>query len=162
MQFKHKIVPCLWFDDQAEEAAQFYIGIFPNSRIVNVNRYAQDVHGKPKGSVLTVAFELQGQSFTALNGGPIFKFNEALSLQVLCENQQEIDDYWEKLAAGGDERAKQCGWLKDRYGVSWQVVPTALIELISDPDPQKAQRVTEAMLQMKKLDIAQLQQAVVG
>jgi predicted 3-demethylubiquinone-9 3-methyltransferase (glyoxalase superfamily) len=162
MQFKHRIVPCLWFDDQAEGAAQFYTGIFPNSRIVHVTRYAQDIHGKPKGSVLTVAFELQGQSFTALNGGPIFKFNEALSLQINCENQQEVDHYWEQLSAGGDERAQQCGWLKDRYGVSWQVVPTALVEMISDPDPQKAQRTTQAMLQMKKLDIEQLRRAYAG
>ena len=162
MQFKHKISPCLWFDSEAEEAANLYVDIFPNSLITNVTRYAQDVHGKPKGSVLTVAFELDGQSFVALNGGPVFKFNEALSLQILCESQEEIDHYWDRLSAGGDERAKQCGWLKDRYGLSWQVVPTELIRLISDPDAAKAQRVTEAMLQMKKLEIEPLRRAAAG
>ena len=162
MQFKHKIVPCLWFDSESEEAASFYVGIFPNSRITNVTRYAQDVHGKPKGSVLTVAFELAGQSFVAVNGGPVFKFNEAVSLQILCDSQPEVDHYWEQLGAGGDARAQQCGWLKDRYGLSWQVVPKLLIELISDPDPATAQRVTQAMLQMKKLEIAPLQRAAAG
>ena len=162
MQFKQKIVPCLWFDHQAEEAANFYVGIFKNSRVTNISRYAQDIHGKPKGSVLTVSFELDGQSFTALNGGPVFKFNEAVSLQIYCDNQQEVDHYWEKLSAGGDERAQQCGWLKDRYGLSWQVVPKLLIELITDSDPNKAQRATQAMLQMKKLDIEQLRRAAAG
>ena len=162
MQFKHKIVPCLWFDSEAEEAANFYAGIFPNSKITNVTRYAQDIHGKPKGSVLTVAFELDGQSFTALNGGPIFKFNEAVSLQIHCDSQQEVDHYWEKLGAGGDERAQQCGWLKDRFGLSWQVVPTELIKLITDPDSARAQRATQAMLQMKKLDVEQLRRAAAG
>jgi predicted 3-demethylubiquinone-9 3-methyltransferase (glyoxalase superfamily) len=162
MQFKQKIVPCLWFDHEAEEAANFYVGIFKNSRIANISRYAQDIHGKPKGSVLTVSFELDGQSFTALNGGPVFKFNEAVSLQIYCDDQQEVDHYWQKLSAGGDERAQQCGWLKDRYGLSWQVVPKALIELITDPDPGKAQRTTQAMLQMKKLDIEQLRRAAAG
>jgi predicted 3-demethylubiquinone-9 3-methyltransferase (glyoxalase superfamily) len=162
MQFKHKIVPCLWFDSEAEEAANRYVGIFPNAKITNISRYAQDIHGKPKGSVLTVSFELDGQEFTALNGGPVFKFNEAVSLQIYCDNQQEVDHYWEQLGAGGDEQAQQCGWLKDRYGLSWQVVPKALIELITDPDPAKAQRVTQAMLQMKKLDIDQLRSAAAG
>jgi predicted 3-demethylubiquinone-9 3-methyltransferase (glyoxalase superfamily) len=162
MQLQHKIVPCLWFDSEAEEAANFYVDIFPNSEVTKVTRYAQDIHGKPKGSVLTVAFELGGQSFTALNGGPIFKFTEALSLQINCDSQQEVDHYWKKLSAGGDERAQQCGWLKDRYGLSWQVVPTELIRLITDPDSAKAQRVTQAMLQMKKLDIEQLRRAAAG
>jgi predicted 3-demethylubiquinone-9 3-methyltransferase (glyoxalase superfamily) len=162
MQFKHKIVPCLWFDSEAEEAANRYVGIFPNAKITDISRYAQDIHGKPKGSVLTVSFELDGQGFTALNGGPVFKFNEAVSLQIYCDNQQEVDHYWEQLSAGGDERAQQCGWLKDRYGLSWQVVPKTLIELITDPDPAKAQRVTQAMLQMKKLDIDQLRRAAAG
>ena len=157
-----KITPCLWFDHQAEEAAKFYTSVFRNSRIVKVSRYGdarQEFHGRPPGSVMTVAFELEGQSFTALNGGPHFKFNEAISLQVMCETQDEVDSYWEKLRAGGDEKAQQCGWLKDRYGLSWQVVPTVLPELISDPRPEKSQRTMNAMLRMKKLDIEALKRA---
>jgi len=160
-----RIAPCLWFDDQAEEAAVFYTGIFENSRIVQVSRFGEaghEFHGKKPGSVMTVAFELGGQAFTALNGGPLFKFNEAISLQVNCETQEEVDHYWEKLSEGGDEKAQQCGWLKDRYGVSWQVVPIILSELIADPDDEKAQRATQAMLQMKKLDIAELKRACAG
>jgi len=160
-----KITPCLWFDDQAEEAAQFYTTIFKNSRIVTVTRYGeagQEIHGKAAGTVMTVAFELEGQAFIALNGGPVFQFNEAISFQVHCATQEEVDYYWEKLSAGGDARAQQCGWLKDQYGVSWQVVPTVLLEMISDPDSQKSQRAMTAMLQMKKLDIAQLQRAYAG
>jgi predicted 3-demethylubiquinone-9 3-methyltransferase (glyoxalase superfamily) len=160
-----KITPCLWFDDQAEEAAEFYTAIFRNSKVVKIARYGEaghEVHGKPSGSVLTVAFELDGQAFTALNGGPIFKFNEAISLQVNCETQEEVDYYWNKLSAGGDDKAQQCGWLKDKYGLSWQVVPRALVELISDPDPQKSGRVMEAMLKMKKIDIDQLKRAYAG
>ena len=128
-----KIAPCLWFDSQAEEAAKFYTGIFRNSKIGASRRYGEagrEIHGKPAGSVMTVAFELDGQAFTALNGGPMFKFNEAISLQVNCETQDEVDYYWEKLSEGGDEKAQQCGWLKDKYGVSWQIVPTILAEMI--------------------------------
>lgn len=160
-----RIAPCLWFDDQAEEAAEFYTAIFKKSRIVTVSRYGEaghEVHGKPAGAVLAVAFELDGQAFTALNGGPMFKFNEAISLQVNCETQEEVDYYWDKLSGGGDEKAQQCGWLKDRYGVSWQVVPRALIEMITDPDPGKSGRVMEAMLQMKKIDIDGLRRAYAG
>jgi predicted 3-demethylubiquinone-9 3-methyltransferase (glyoxalase superfamily) len=160
-----RITPCLWFDSQAQEAAEFYTAIFPDSKIVKISRYGEagrEVHGKPPGSVLTVAFELEGQAFTALNGGPIFKFNEAISFQVNCETQEEVDYYWNKLSAGGDDKAQQCGWLKDKYGLSWQVVPRALVELISDPDPHKSGRVMEAMLKMKKIDIDQLKRAYAG
>jgi predicted 3-demethylubiquinone-9 3-methyltransferase (glyoxalase superfamily) len=165
MQHTQKITPCLWFDDQAEEAAEFYTAIFPNSKIVNISRYGeagQEVHGKPPGSVMTVAFELDGQTFTALNGGPIFKFNEAISLQVDCETQEEVDYYWQKLSEGGDETAQQCGWLKDKYGVSWQIVPRVLAELLSDADESKSQRAMTAMLQMKKIDIDELKRAAVA
>ena len=161
----HKITPCLWFDDQAEEAAEFYTGIFKNSKIVTVSRYGEagkEIHGKPAGSVMTVAFELEGQTFTALNGGPIFKFNEAISFQVDCETQAEVDHYWAKLSAGGDPNAQQCGWLKDRYGVSWQIVPRALVEMLMDPDAGKSQRVMTAMLRMKKIDIGELKRAYAG
>jgi predicted 3-demethylubiquinone-9 3-methyltransferase (glyoxalase superfamily) len=157
-----RITPCLWFDDQAEEAAAFYTGIFENSRVVSVSRYGdagREIHGKAPGTVMVVAFELEGQAFTALNGGPMFKFNEAVSLQVACETQEEVDYYWEKLSAGGDAAAQQCGWLKDRYGLSWQVVPNVLRELISDPDPERSQRAMRAMLRMKKIDIAGLTRA---
>jgi predicted 3-demethylubiquinone-9 3-methyltransferase (glyoxalase superfamily) len=162
MQIKQKITPCLWFDNQAEEAAGFYLSVFKNSRIVNVTRYGEagkEIHGRPPGSVLTVAFELDGQSFTALNGGPVFKFNEAVSFQVNCDTQEEIDYYWEKLTEDGDEKAQQCGWLKDKYGLSWQVVPTILDELMDDADPAKSDRVMEAVLRMKKLDIDELKRA---
>ena len=162
MQVIQKIAPCLWFDDQAEEAARFYTGIFKNSKIGTVARYGKaghEVHGRPAGTVMTVAFELEGQAFTALNGGPVFKFNEAISFQVNCETQAEVDYYWEKLSEGGDVKAQQCGWLKDRYGVSWQVVPRALVEMITDPDSEKSGRAMEAMLRMKKLDIAGLKRA---
>ena len=165
MQNIQKITPCLWFDDQAEEAVAFYTAIFDNSRVGTVTRYGEagrEIHGRPAGSVLTVAFELDGQAFTALNGGPVFKFNEAISFQVYCDTQDEVDYYWEKLSRGGDERAQQCGWLKDRYGVSWQVVPRVLIELLNDPDAEKSQRAMAAMLQMKKLDIAELERATGG
>jgi predicted 3-demethylubiquinone-9 3-methyltransferase (glyoxalase superfamily) len=155
----------LWFDQQAQEAAEFYTGIFKNSRILDISRYGEagrDVHGQLPGTVMTVAFELDGQAFTALNGGPIFKFNEAISLQIHCDTQEEVDHYWTRLSAGGDEQAQQCGWLKDRYGVSWQVVPRALIDMIKDPDPKKSGRVMEAMLKMKKIDIAAIQRAHAG
>jgi predicted 3-demethylubiquinone-9 3-methyltransferase (glyoxalase superfamily) len=160
-----RIQPCLWFADQAEEAARFYTGIFANSRIVRITRYGKagfEVHGRPAGSVLTVEFELDGQRFTALNGGPAFTFNEAISLEVHCKTQDEIDYYWEKLSAGGDPKAQVCGWLKDKYGVSWQVVPTLLTEMLTDEKSEKSQRAFEAMLQMKKLDIAALQRAYDG
>jgi predicted 3-demethylubiquinone-9 3-methyltransferase (glyoxalase superfamily) len=165
MQNIKKITPCLWFDDQAEEAAEFYTSIFRNSKIGNVSHYGeagQEVHGKPAGTVMTVAFELDGQTFTALNGGPIFKFNEAISLQVDCETQEEVDYYWEKLSKGGDEKAQQCGWLKDKYGVSWQIVPRVLAEILSDPDESKSQKAMTAMLQMKKIDINELKRAAVA
>lgn len=157
-----RITPFLWFDDKAEEAAIFYTSIFDNSRIVTVTRYDREAAAatrRPEGSAMTVAFELDGQSFTALNGGPHFRFTEAISFVVHCETQEEVDRYWERLSAGGDDRARQCGWLKDRFGLSWQVVPGALIELLSHPDPATAARVMEAMLRMKKIDIASLRKA---
>jgi predicted 3-demethylubiquinone-9 3-methyltransferase (glyoxalase superfamily) len=159
------ITPCLWFDSQAEEAARYYTGIFKNSKIGTITRYTEaghEVHGRPAGSVMTVEFELNGQAFTALNGGPHFKFNEAVSFQIMCRDQEEVDHYWNKLSQGGDPNAQQCGWLKDKYGLSWQVVPTVLVELMSDPDKEKSGRAMEAMLQMKKLDIAELERAFAG
>ncbi|MBI2278212.1 MAG: VOC family protein [Dechloromonas sp.] len=161
----HKITPCLWFDTQAEEAAHYYCAIFPDSRIRRISRYGEaghDIHGKPAGSVLTVAFQLAGTPFTALNGGPDFKFNEAISLQVYCATQKELDHYWDRLSAGGDPSAQQCGWLKGKYGVSWQVVPATLEDMICDGDYRKSERVMTALLNMKKLDIAALQQAYDG
>jgi predicted 3-demethylubiquinone-9 3-methyltransferase (glyoxalase superfamily) len=160
-----KITSCLWFDNQAEEAVAFYAGIFRNSRILNISRYGEagrEIHGKPAGSVMTIAFELDGQVFTALNGGPVFKFNEAISFQVNCETKEEVDYYWEKLSEGGDESAQQCGWLKDKYGASWQVVPSVLPEMMRDPNPEKSGRVMEAMLRMKKIDIDELKRAYAG
>ena len=154
-----KITPFLWFDNQAEEAVNFYVSIFKNSRIQTTTRYDEgsaQVSGRPKGSVMTVAFQLEGQDFVALNGGPVFKFTEAISLVVNCESQQEVDNYWNKLSEGGDEHAQQCGWLKDKYGLSWQIVPRVLFELINGPDREKGQRVTKALLQMKKIDIEAL------
>jgi predicted 3-demethylubiquinone-9 3-methyltransferase (glyoxalase superfamily) len=160
-----KITPYLWFDAQAEEAAKFYTAIFKNSRIVSMTRYGEaghEVHGRPAGTVMTVAFELEGQAFTALNGGPAFTFNEAISFQVGCKTQEEVDYYWEKLSEGGDAKAQQCGWLKDKYGVSWQVVPTVLPEMLQDADAEKSQRLMKAMLQMKKMDIETLKRAYEG
>jgi predicted 3-demethylubiquinone-9 3-methyltransferase (glyoxalase superfamily) len=151
-----KIIPFLWFDDQAEEAATFYVSLFKNSKVNSVARYG-DAGPGPKGSAMTVTFELAGQKFIALNGGPLFKFNEAVSFLINCETQQEVDDLWEKLSAGGTE--SQCGWVKDKYGLSWQVVPTALGEMLQDEDPKKSQRVMQAMLQMGKIEIAKLKQA---
>ncbi len=165
MQDIQKITPCLWFDAQAEEAAKFYTSIFKNSKIVSMTRYGEaghDVHDRPAGTVMTVAFELDGQAFTALNGGPVFTFNEAISFQVSCETQEELDYYWEKLSEGGDEQAQQCGWLKDKYGVSWQVIPTVLLEMLNDSDAEKSQRVMKAMLQMKKIDIEKVKRASDG
>lgn len=157
-----RITPFLWFDDQASEAANFYVEVFDNSRILTTTHYSEDAagaSGKPAGTVMTVAFELEGQKFVALNGGPHFSISEAVSFVVNCRSQEEIDYYWDKLCAGGDESAQQCGWLKDRYGVSWQVVPTVLPELLSTPDPERATRVVKALLQMKKIDIEALRHA---
>jgi len=165
MHSLQKITPCLWFDTQAEEAADFYTSVFPNAKVVKVARYGEagkDIHGKPPGSAMVVAFELDGQTFTALNGGPQFTFSEAVSFQVNCETQEEVDYYWDKLSRGGDDRAQQCGWLKDKFGASWQIVPTVMPAMFADPDPAKAARVMEAMLKMKKLDIAALQHAYMG
>ncbi len=156
MASKQKIKTFLWFDKEAEAAARLYTSIFRNSRITTVARYG-DAGPGPKGSVMTVAFELEGQEFLALNGGPQFRFTEAISLLVTCESQQEIDELWSKLTAGGQE--SQCGWLKDRYGLSWQIVPSALPHLLQDPDPAKSARVMQAMLQMKKMDLARLERA---
>ena len=151
-----KIVPWIWFDDEGEEAAEFYTSIFPNSRIVELTRYGS-AGPRPEGMVMTVVFELDGRRFGALNGGPEFKANEAISFEIACESQEEVDFYWEKLGEGGEHGP--CGWLKDRFGVSWQVVPTRLGELITDPDREKAQRVMAAMLQMGKIEIAGLEEA---
>jgi predicted 3-demethylubiquinone-9 3-methyltransferase (glyoxalase superfamily) len=159
------VTPCLWFDNQAEEAARYYTGIFKNSKIGAISRYGEagrEVHGQKPGTVMTIEFELNGQPFTGLNGGPIFKFNEAVSFQIMCKTQEEVDHYWNKLTAGGDPESQQCGWLKDKYGLSWQVVPTVLAEMLSDPDKEKSGRAMEALLQMKKLDIAELQRAFEG
>jgi predicted 3-demethylubiquinone-9 3-methyltransferase (glyoxalase superfamily) len=159
------IVPCLWFDTQAEEAARFYTGIFKNSKLGQISCYGEtgrDVHGQAPGTVMTVEFELNGQRFTALNGGPQFKFTEAVSFQIMCETQEEVDHYWNRLGEGGDPSAQVCGWLKDRFGLSWQVVPTALVRMIGDPDKAKAGRAMQAMLRMKKLDIAELERAFEG
>lgn len=150
---------CLWFDDQAEEAVAFYSGIFDNARTLRTLRYTEESAGptgKPVGSVLTIEFELDGQRFVALNGGPMFQFNEAVSIVVNCDSQAEVDRYWEALSEGGDPNAQACGWLKDKYGVSWQVVPKQLLELIHDPDPARAAKATAAMMRMKKIDIAAL------
>lgn len=157
-----KISPCLWFDNNAEDAVNFYSSIFKDSKIGNVTRYGKEgyeVHKKKEGSVMTINFEIEGQKFLALNGGPIFKFNEAISFQVYCDTQEEIDYYWNKLTEGGDKNAQVCGWLKDKFGVSWQVVPVALINMLEDKDSSKTERVMKAMLQMRKLDIDALTKA---
>ena len=157
-----KITPCLWFDDQAEEAVAFYTAIFKHSKSLEIARYTEsghEFHGKRADSIMTIIFELNGQTFTALNGGPVFTFNEAVSFQVSCENQQEVDENWQKLSEGGDERAQQCGWLKDKYGVSWQIVPAMLPPLLTHCGQETAQRVMNALLNMKKIDIAALQRA---
>jgi predicted 3-demethylubiquinone-9 3-methyltransferase (glyoxalase superfamily) len=158
-----KITPCLWFDKEAEDAAKFYCSVFEGSRITNVTRYGnegQEIHGGKPGSVMVVAFELNGQPFVALNGGPQFKFSEAISFQVHCETQDDIDYFWSKLSDGGQEGP--CGWLKDRFGLSWQVVPTKLIDMLAGGDAEKSERVTKAFLQMKKFDLAELQRAYAG
>ena len=158
-----KINPCLWFDIEAEEAARFYCSIFKNSKVGTISRYGREgkeIHGKEAGSVMAVEFDLDGQRFAALNGGPQFKFSEAISFQIHCDDQEEVDYFWAKLSDGGAEGP--CGWLKDRYGLSWQVVPKVLFEMLMDPDPAKSQRVTKAFLQMKKFDIAALKRAYAG
>jgi predicted 3-demethylubiquinone-9 3-methyltransferase (glyoxalase superfamily) len=164
MQMSAKaIVPCLWFDTEAEDAARRYVAIFKNSKLGQISRYGsegQDIHGKEPGSVMTVEFEIEGQNFLALNGGPLFKFNEAVSFQILCESQAEVDYFWSRLTKGGQDGP--CGWLKDRFGLSWQVVPAVLPRLLKDENPEKAARTMKAMLQMHKLDIAKLEQAHAG
>ena len=158
-----KITPYLWFDDQAEEAVNFYVSVFPNSKVGTVTRYSPagaQAAGRPEGTVMTIAFELDGQEFLALNGGPVFTFSPAISFIVNCQTQEEVDELWEKLSDGG--QIQQCGWLQDRYGVSWQIVPTALPRMLQDEDPEKSERVMEAMLQMEKLDIERLEQAYAG
>lgn len=155
-----KITPCLWFDTEAEDAANLYTAIFPNSRITDISRYG-DAGPREAGMVITVSFELDGQEFMGLNGGPQFTFDEAISFTVSCGSQEEVDEYWDRLTANGGEES-QCGWLKDRFGVSWQIVPTRLSELLGDPDPARAQRAMQAMLQMRKIDIAALEKAAAG
>ncbi len=155
-----KITPFLWFDNQAEEAANFYVSLFKNSKVGGISRYGDEaakISGMPKGTAMTVAFQLEGQNFTALNGGPMFKFTEAVSFVVNCETQQEVDLFWQKLSEGGKE--SQCGWLKDKFGLSWQIVPTTLGQLMQSKDAEKSKRVMQALLQMKKIDIALLQRA---
>jgi predicted 3-demethylubiquinone-9 3-methyltransferase (glyoxalase superfamily) len=152
----NQITPCLWFDTEGEEAANFYVSVFPNSRIVDVTRYGA-AGPRPEGMVMTVSFELDGRKFVALNGGPNYTFSEAISFQVFCKDQEEVDEFWSKLSEGGEEGP--CGWLKDRFGVSWQIVPTALPELLADPDPEKSERVMKAMLEMKKIEIDALERA---
>jgi predicted 3-demethylubiquinone-9 3-methyltransferase (glyoxalase superfamily) len=159
MTITQKITPFLWFDSNAEEAVNFYTSIFKNSRILDVARWGEGGPG-PKGSVMTMGFELEGQQFTALNGGPHFKFTEAVSFYVNCETQKEVDELWDQLIAGG--QAQQCGWLKDKFGLSWQIIPSTLIRMMKDKDPAKAKRVMQAMMQMVKIDIARLQQAYDG
>ena len=160
-----KITTNLWFDSQAEEAAKFYTSIFENSKIGRITSYGNEgnqIHGKPQGTVMTVEFELEGQAFVALNGGPQFKFTEAISFIIHCEDQKELDYYWEKLSEGGDEKAQVCGWLKDQFGVSWQIIPENLTEMVNDSNPEKSERMMKALLQMKKIDIKTLEQAYQG
>lgn len=160
-----KISPCLWFDNNAEDAVQFYISTFKNAKVGNVTRYGKEgyeIHKKKEGTVMTIDFEIEGQKFLALNGGPVFKFNEAISFQIYCDTQEEIDYYWEKLTEGGDKNAQVCGWLKDKFGVSWQVVPHVLIKMLQDKDSNKTESVMKAMLQMHKLDINALTKAYQG
>jgi len=165
MQITQKIMPCLWFDDQAEEAAEFYTSIFPNSEVVALTHYGaagSEIHKRPAGSVMTVEFVLDGHTFIALNGGPLFKFNEAISFQVMCDIQDEIDYFWAKLSEGGDPKAQQCGWLKDKFGVSWQIVPRGMVEMLRDTGSKGAERAMTAMLRMKKIDIDELKRAYAG
>jgi predicted 3-demethylubiquinone-9 3-methyltransferase (glyoxalase superfamily) len=160
-----RIRPCLWFDGQGEEAANFYVGIFPNSRILKISRYSEvghEVHGRAAGSVMTVEFELDGQRMLALNGGPQFKFNQAISLMIYCKDQREVDHYWERLSAGGDPSKQACGWLEDKFGLSWQVVPEAMMTMLDDNSSAASQRAFAAMMDMTKLDIAALRRAYHG
>jgi predicted 3-demethylubiquinone-9 3-methyltransferase (glyoxalase superfamily) len=164
MQFNEKIVPCLWFASEAEEAARYYVGIFPNSRIGHIAYYGEagkENHQQKPGTVLTVEFQLGGQTFTALNGGPVFKFSEAVSFQIFVDDQKELDYYWDKLTTGGDPKAQVCGWLKDKYGLSWQVVPREMVHWWGVPN-EKSERAMAAMMKMKKLDIAELKKAYEG
>ncbi len=164
MQISQKIAPCLWFASEAEDAARYYTGIFPSSKIVKIARYGKagfEQHQQKEGTVLTVQFELAGQAFTALNGGPLFKFNEAISLQIYVDDQKELDYYWDKLTAGGDPSAQVCGWLKDKYGLSWQVAPRKMVDWFGDPN-EKSERAMTALMTMKKLDIATLDRAYEG
>ena len=164
MAIKQKLTPCLWFNDQGEDAARFYIGVFPNSRINAITRYStagHEIHGRPAGSVMTVEFELDGHTFTALNGGPHFTFSEAVSFQIEVEDQAEIDYYWDKLTADGGSES-QCGWLKDKFGLSWQVVPKGMAELFGDQDGERVNRAWQAMMQMTKIDIEELRRAADG
>jgi predicted 3-demethylubiquinone-9 3-methyltransferase (glyoxalase superfamily) len=157
-----RITTMLWFDDQAEEAVEFYMSIFKDSKVLATTRYSKEAEqaaGRPAGSVMTIDFVLDGREFTALNGGPHFKFTEAVSFVVRCRDQEEVDYYWDRLSAGGDHRAQQCGWLKDRFGVSWQVVPDLLTRLLADPDPERARKAMAALLKMKKLDVTEIQRA---
>jgi predicted 3-demethylubiquinone-9 3-methyltransferase (glyoxalase superfamily) len=165
MALKARITPCLWFDGQAEEAANYYVGIFRNSKIGKIARYSeagQEVHGRPPGSAMIVEFELDGHTFTALNGGPHFKFNEAISLQVHCKDQAEVDYYWSKLSAGGDPEAQVCGWLKDKYGLSWQIVADKVTKMFDDHESEASKRAMTEMLKQKKPDIAAMQRAYDG
>lgn len=160
-----KVTPCLWFDGQAEEAARFYVSVFPNSAIGRITRYVKEgfeMHGQPEGRVMTVDFEIEGQRFLALNGGPQFRFTEAVSFVVRCETQEDVDYYWDRLGEGGDPAAQQCGWLKDRYGLSWQIAPDEVIDMFADPDTRRTGRVMNALLPMKKLDLAALRKAYAG
>jgi len=160
-----RVSPCLWFADQAEQAANFYTSIFKDSRIVNITRYGTagfEVHHRPAGSVMTVDFDLNGVRFTGLNGGPAFTFNPAVSFQVICDTQEEVDYFWDKLKEGGDPKAQQCGWLQDKFGLSWQVVPDGMDEMMKDPESEAASRAMSAMLQMKKLDLGELKRAYAG
>ncbi len=164
IKITRKITPFLWFDDQAEQAAKFYASIFKNSRIKSVHRYNKTgakASGRPKGSVMTVSFQLAGQDFTALNGGPVFKFNESLSFVVNCANQEEVDYFWRRLTSGGGKQS-QCGWLKDRYGLWWQIVPVEVIRMLSDKNPDRSARVMEVLLSMQKIDLAKLRRAYAG
>ncbi len=164
MQLKHPLTPCLWFDTEAEDAAKLYCAVFPNSKITAISRFpdvGQEIHGKPAGSVMTVTFTLNGQPFTALNGGPVFKLNEAVSFQISCDSQDEVDYYWNALTKDGGQES-QCGWLKDKFGLSWQVVPSALPRLMTAADPAASARVMNAFMKMKKFDIATLERAAAG
>lgn len=157
-----KITPCLWFDGNAEEAVNHYVSVFKNSKITRITRYGEagrEIHGKTPGTVMSISFELDGQEFSAINGGPEFQFTEAISFQVPCQSQEEVDYYWERLSEGGDPDAQQCGWLKDKFGLSWQIVPTALLDMFNDPNAKKVERVTNEMLKMRKLDLPALQRA---